>query len=89
MPQTLTILAPFQLRRCTLSGCEHQAAFRMGPHYICQFHHMLLLHGRGLVNYMTIEAQAEAGLTPGGGDESFGLSVEDEDELETPGGKPQ
>lgn len=82
MTDTLIILAPFTLRKCDLYGCERKAEFRLKTHHICEFHRMLLLHGRGLVEYLKEEDNKAQ-------DESFGLSLEDEQELETPGGKPQ
>lgn len=82
MTETLIILAPFTIRKCDLYGCERKAEFRLKNKHICEFHRMLLLHGRGLVEYLKQEDEAAR-------DSTFGLSVEDEDELSTPGGKPQ
>ena len=82
MTDTLYILDQYAIKRCSLHGCEQRAIFRLKNHFICEFHHMLLLHGRGLVNYLEQEDEKAR-------DATFGLSVEDEDELSTPGGKPQ
>lgn len=78
MTETLVILAPFTIRKCDLYGCERKAEFRLRSKHICEFHRMLLLHGRGLVEYLQQEAHREQ-------DEAFGLNLEDEQELEIPG----
>jgi hypothetical protein len=79
MKETLTILDQFAIRRCDLFGCDRPARFRLRNHHICDFHHTLLLYGRGLVEYLRLENEKESK------DENFGLGLEDEEELGTPG----
>ena len=68
------------LRRCDLRGCNHQAFAIVQGKHVCGFHVALLTAARQDIAEQIERREPQ-------GSEDFGLSVEDEHELEKPGDK--
>ena len=67
------------IQRCSLFRCERQVVAQVGARKVCAFHFALLTACRSEMAFREEERNTQRG------NPNFGLSLEDESELENPG----